>query len=228
MDERDGELKIIRGARVVSRAAEAAGAGGKARAGGVVGRTVGGAPTAAQLEALQEEAKREGYEQGRLEGQAFGHREGLEEGRRAVQEKVQRLDGLMRALDMPFRELDDQVEREIVTLVIGMVRQLVRREIRTDPAQIVGVVREALAVLPVSSRAVRVLLHPEDAELVREAYAIGDADLKWQMVEDPVIQRGGCKVVTETSRVDATLESRINALIAPLLAGQREADGGDE
>ena len=73
--------------------------------------------------------------------------------------------------------------------------------------------REALAVLPVSSRAVRVLLHPEDAELVREAYALGDGDLKWQVVEDPVIQHGGCKVLTETSQIDATVESRLNAVI---------------
>jgi flagellar assembly protein FliH len=185
-------------------------------------------PTAAQLEALQEQAKREGFEQGRQQGLEYGHREGLEEGRRAVQDKLARLDTLMAALQRPFEELDDQVESEIVTLVIGMVRQLVRREVRTDPGHIVGVVREALGVLPVSARQVRVLLHPDDAGLVREVYAVGEADLNWQLVEDPVVQRGGCQVLTETSRVDATLESRLNALIGPLLAGEREADSSAE
>jgi flagellar assembly protein FliH len=227
MDKRDGELKIIRGARLSPRDTHPAGVNPTA-AGGAAGRKVGGAPTAAQLEALQEAAKREGYEQGRLEGQSYGHREGLEEGREAAREKLARFDALMKVLDVPFGELDDQVEREIVTLVISMVRQLVRREVRADPGQIVGVVREALGVLPVAARNVRVMLHPDDAELVREVYAMGDAELKWQVVEDPVIQRGGCKVVTDTSQVDATLESRINTLIAPLLAGQRETDGGED
>ena len=185
-------------------------------------------PTAAELQALQQQARDEGFEQGRNEGHAFGHREGVEEGRRESLLRLAQLDQLMRALHKPFEQLDDQVEREIVALVISMVRQLVRREIKTDPAHIIGVVREALSVLPVAARNVRLLLHPEDASLVREIYALGEAEQKWQIVEDPVIQRGGCKVLTDTSQIDATLESRLNALLAPLLAGERNADEDDE
>lgn len=182
-------------------------------------------PTAAQLEDIQEQAKAEGFERGRKEGQAYGHREGLEEGRGALREKLAQLDALLVGLNQPFDDLDDQVEQEIVTLVISMVRQLVRREVKTDPGYIVGVVREALGLLPVASRDIRVLLHPDDAHLVREAYAVGDTEQKWRLVDDPVIQRGGCKVVTNTSQIDATLDSRLNTLIAPLLAGEREKDG---
>ncbi len=181
--------------------------------------------TASELEALAEKAQKEGYEQGRREGFEYGHREGLEEGRREIRERLASLDGLLQSLDAPFQALDAQVEQEIVTLVIAMVRQLVRREIKTDPAQIVGVVREALGILPVNARRIRVLLHPEDARIVREAYTLGESDQKWQIIEDPVIQRGGCRVFTENSQIDATLESRLNALIAPLLGSERE--GGD-
>ena len=184
--------------------------------------------TAAELEELQRLARDEGFEQGRREGQEYGHREALEESRQALKERLERFDGLLNALDRPFEELDDQVEREIVTLVISMVRQLVRREIRSDPGHVIGVVREALAILPVNARNVRVMLNPEDAGLVREVYNLGEVEQKWQIVEDPVVQRGGCRVLTETSQVDATLESRLNALIAPLLAAERDqdADGG--
>lgn len=181
-------------------------------------------PTAAQLEQVQEQAKQEGFERGRTEGQAYGHREGLEEGRDALREKLAQLDALIAGLDKPFEELDDQVEQEIVTLVVNMVRQLVRREVKTDPGYIVGVVREALGILPVSARDIRVLLHPDDADLVREAYTVSDTEQKWRLVEDPVVQRGGCKVITDTSQIDATLNSRLNTLIAPLLAGEREED----
>ena len=183
--------------------------------------------TAAQLGAIQKAAQAEGFEQGRREGQAFGHREGVEQGRAAVEEKVRQLDDLLNALDKPFERLDQQVEQEIVTLVISMVRQLIRREVRLDPGQIVGVVREALGILPVSARHIRVVLHPEDAELVREAYTLGEHDQQWQIVEDPVIQRGGCRIHTDTSQIDATLDSRLNSLIAPLLAGERHHDNDD-
>lgn len=184
--------------------------------------------TAAQLEQLQKQAYDEGYEEGRRAGQEFGHREGLEGARRDIAEKLSQLDGLMQALAEPFQELDDQVEAEVVTLVISMVKQLVRREVKSDPGQIIGVVREALGVLPVAARGIRVMLHPEDAVLVREVYAMGEAEQQWQVVEDPVIQRGGCRVQSENSTVDATLESRINALIAPLLAGERNRDSDED
>jgi len=186
--------------------------------------------TAAQLDEIRRAAQAEGYEQGHKEGLEFGHREGLEQGRAAVQEKLSQLDTMMATLQRPFEELDQQVENEIVTLVINMVRQLIRREVKLDPGQIVGVVREALGVLPVSARNVRVVLHPEDAVLVREAYTLGEHDQQWQIVEDPVIQRGGCRVATDTSQIDATLDSRLSSLIAPLLAGERlqDNDGGDD
>lgn len=179
--------------------------------------------TASELEELAEKAHREGLEQGRKEGFEFGHREGLESGRQEVLSRIEQFDQLLQGLSEPFEELDQQVEQEVVSLVVAMTRQLVRREVKTDPAQIVGVVREALNILPVNARRIRVLLHPEDAELVRNAYTLGESDQKWQVIEDPVIQRGGCRVFTENSQIDATLESRLNALIAPLLGSERES-----
>ena len=75
--------------------------------------------------------------------------------------------------------------------------------------------------------AISVWLHPEDAELVREAVFLGEHDQQWQIVEDPVIQRGGCRIHTDTSQIDATLDSRLNSLIAPLLAGERMRDSDE-
>ena len=184
--------------------------------------------TAAQLNEIQESARAEGFEQGRNEGQEYGRREGIEEGRAMVRERVERLEQLLVGLNKPFEQLDQQVENEIVTLVISMVRQLIRREVKLDPSQIVGVVREALGILPVNARAIRVMLHPEDAELVREAYTLGEHEQQWQIVEDPVIQRGGCRISTDTSQIDATLDSRLSSLIAPLLAGERQHDSGED
>jgi flagellar assembly protein FliH len=181
-------------------------------------------PTAAELERLHRKAHDEGFERGRAEGFRFGHHEALEAARTQIAERIALLDEMLGSLAAPFRRLDDQVEREVVSLVVAIVRQLVRREVRTDPGQIVGVVREALAILPVASRNVRVVLNPEDAALVRQVYALSDSEVTWKIVEDPVVARGGCRVVTDASQVDATLESRLAALIAPLLAAGRSVD----
>ncbi|MCP3869484.1 MAG: flagellar assembly protein FliH [Gammaproteobacteria bacterium] len=181
-------------------------------------------PTADQIEQLQQQAYEEGFEKGKTAGFEAGHREALEEGRARLGEQVQQFDAVLSTLDAPLQQLDDQVEAELIELVINMVRQLVRREIRTDPGQIIGVVREALSILPVSSRNISVILHPEDAALVRQIYDLGDSELGWRIVEDPVLDRGGCRISTEVSQVDATLESRLANLIAPLLGSGRDLD----
>lgn len=226
MTDRRPEPGVIRANKVNAQQWKPPQVGGKGRHGGATGQ---GLLTAAQLDAMREAAQQEGFEQGRKEGQEFGRREGIEQGREQLQARIELLDGMLKTLDKPFDELDQQVEDEVVTLVINMVRQLIRREVKLDPGQIVGVVREALGVLPISSRNIRVVLHPEDAVLVREAYTLGERDQQWQIVEDPVIQRGGCRINTDTSQIDATLDSRLSSLIAPLLSGERlrDAEGSE-
>ncbi|MCP4993894.1 MAG: flagellar assembly protein FliH [Gammaproteobacteria bacterium] len=182
-------------------------------------------PTADQLEALQKQAYKEGFERGKREGFAYGHKEALASGKQQLEQQTQKMDHLLYMLDKPLSELDDEVERDLVNMVIAIVRQLIRREVRTDPGHIAGVVREALAILPVASRNMRLVLHPDDAKLIRDVYDVSGSKLGWEIQEDPVLARGGCKVLTETSQVDATLESRLATLAASLLGGDRTDDG---
>ncbi|MCF6283052.1 MAG: flagellar assembly protein FliH [Candidatus Polarisedimenticolaceae bacterium] len=184
-------------------------------------------PTAAELDEIQRLAREEGFKQGKKEGYEVGHREGTQAAQKRVQSCVQQIDALLTTLNEPFKTLDDEVEQEMVTLIISMVRQLVRREVRSDPNQIIGVVREALSILPVASRNVQLKLHPDDAVLIREIYALSESDLGWRIIEDPVMSVGGCRIVTEVSQVDATLESRLANLIAPLLGSARSSDEGE-
>ncbi|HQU15084.1 MAG: FliH/SctL family protein [Gammaproteobacteria bacterium] len=188
--------------------------------GQTVVRTHGGRgsalPTVDGLERLQKQAYDEAFQR--------GHSEGLAAGSQETESRAARLEALMVALAQPFRELDEQVEQELVRLALAIARQLVRREIKTDPGQVVAVVREALAALPVASRNARLHLHPEDAKLVREVLSLSDGERPWQVVEDPVLTRGGCRVITDTSQIDASLESRLAAMVANVLGGDRESD----
>ncbi|PUE00358.1 MAG: flagellar assembly protein FliH [Candidatus Sedimenticola endophacoides] len=200
------------------------------RGGGPGGSPMGGPLTAEQLSTLQKQAYDEGFEEGKQAGFEFGHNEALVQAAEQAGTRLQLLDRVLQTLQEPLRELDEQVEAELVELSAAMVRQLVRREIQLDPAQIIGVVRDALGVLPVSARGIRLVLHPEDAALIRQVYAVEQKELSWEIIEDPVLGRGGCRVITDTSQVDATLESRLAALIAPVLSGERDidADATDE
>jgi flagellar assembly protein FliH len=183
-----------------------------------------GTPLAAQkmatvggLADLQAEAHKEAFEQGLAEGR--------EAGRAEIRAQVDRLAGMFYDLARPFEELDAEVERELLTLAMALARQIVRRELKTDPTQIIGIIREAIAVLPVAAREVRVHLHPEDAAVVREHLAPTESERAWAIVEDPVMARGGCQITSATSRIDARLESRVGAILSELLGNERQTIG---
>lgn len=195
------------------------------------------APTASQLEELQGQAYAEGFSAGRKEGFEQGHREGFakgfEKGHQAGSEaadaearpRIERLGQLLHALAEPLQSLDDAVEESLVHLAIAIARQLVRRELKADPGQVVAVIREALSALPVSSRNVRLYLHPEDAHLVRETLTLDTQESpSWEMLEDPMLTRGGCRVESDSSRIDASVEGRIASVIAHVLGGERKGD----
>ena len=106
-----------------------------------------------------------------------------------------------------------------------VARQLVRRELATKPDEIVAVVRDAITALPIASANVLVHLHPEDATLVRNALSMSDEpEHEYRIVEDPVQARGGCRVLTKNSQIDASMERRLTAVIAKMLGGSRRND----
>lgn len=183
--------------------------------------------TAEDLERIQEEAYKEAYDAGREQGYKDGLRAAEKDIARRGQEladKTALFNALLAKLDKPMENLDQQVEKELVHLAVAIARQIIRREIKTDPGQIMAAVREAVAVLPSAARNVRLHLHPEDLTLVREVMMANSDAAQWTLVEDPTLSRGGCRVSTDTSQVDATVENRIGAIASQLLGGEREYD----
>ncbi|MBT8443728.1 MAG: flagellar assembly protein FliH, partial [Gammaproteobacteria bacterium] len=110
----------------------------------------------------------------------------------------------------------------LVELAMTVVKQLFRRELRVDPTHVIGVVRDAIKLLPAASRDVQVHLHPEDAALVHESLSSAEGERAWKIVEDPLISKGGCKVTTENSQIDAQAETRLQAIISAIAGDERQ------
>lgn len=204
-------------------------------------------PTLDEIEAIQSEAheegfaagyqegRREGREQGYKKGQQEGHAEGyqrgyaegLTAGRDEVLLRVQKLDQMLGYLHQPLEKLDTTIEEELTWLATEIARQLVRRELRTSPGEVVAVVREAVSLLPAASSGIQVRLHPDDARLIREVLSLGnDNEPIWRIIEDQTLSRGGCVINSELSRIDATVEKRLGTVIASVLGDERESHAG--
>lgn len=176
--------------------------------------------SARALEELQKRAWNEAW----AEGLEAGRRAGLAE----MRERGEALETVLDAMARPLEAIDEEVEKELAQLAVALARQIIRRELRTEPEHVIGAVRDALEALPSGSRNVRVHLHPEDADLVRQALSNPAGETAWELREDPVLERGGCRVNTDAASVDGTLETRLATVAARVLGGLRDDDGGIE
>lgn len=172
-------------------------------------------PTAAEIEAIEEQARQNGFEAGYAEGHELGKQE-AEKAARAKSEKqlretVARLESLANGLTDPLAEAADQLEPELLALSVALARKVLGVELETRPETIQQVLHGALAQLPGRHQQVRVHVHPEDQTLLEE-YAQGlDAQVQW--VPDTNLARGGCRVEAGPAVIDASLERRLQQAI---------------
>jgi flagellar assembly protein FliH len=182
---------------------------------------------AVDLEGIEREAWEHGCALGREAGIAAVRAE-QQAASQELERRIQQLGSILDFMSKPMSDLDGVVQRQLASLAGAIARQIVRRELKTNPDEIVAVVRETVVLLPITAREVRVHLNPEDAKLVRTRLIEASGDRAWSIIEDPVMARGGCRVNSENSTIDAQLEQRLGAAIAAALGENRSAIGPDE
>ena len=176
-------------------------------------------PTLRELEAIEQQAREEGY--------AAGHAQGMAEAREVLQVRMQRLDALLESAARPLRSMDELVELELTRLAMTVARQVLAHELRTAPDLVVEAVRQAALALPSASGNLRVRLHPDDLALLR---SLEMAESHWQLLPDNSLERGDCMLESERSRLDARVETRLAAVVDAVLGAEAEAidDAADE
>ena len=159
-------------------------------------------PTAEEVEQIYEEARKSGYDAGYEEGTARGRVEAM------------KLHGLVEHLDKALQGFEESVATQLLDLGIELARTLVRHELRSVPTTIVDVVREALLQVPQNHAMIH--LHSEDAGLVKEYLGEQIAHVGHRLIEDDTVQRGGCRIESPGSELDATVETRWRRIMANL------------
>lgn len=161
-------------------------------------------PTAEQVEHIYQQAREEGY--------AAGHREGMDLG----QAEAQRLRVLLDNLDRELQQFDQHVAQDLLTLSLDVAKQMLCQALKVRPELVLPVVQEAIGCLPRFNQHAHLVLHPEDAALVRSRLGEQLSHSGWKILEDPLVQRGGCRVETANSQIDATLPGRWQRVLAAI------------
>lgn len=183
--------------------------GTPARAGRVGGaRTRSAAETVAQAEAdaerIREDARRDGFEAGRAAGLEHARAE-LEPAARALAEALQEA---MAQGD----ELAALLEREAVELAMVVAEKVVAGAVSERPERVLDVVTGALRGL-VERRRLTILVHPDDAELVRDRIdaicrELGGVD-HCEVQAERRVPRGGALLRTPDGELDVRLDAKL-------------------
>jgi len=173
-----------------------------------------------ELEAIRQDAYNEGLSAGERDGFHAGQLKAKQEADTALHAKLMHLEQLMTHLLEPIAEQDQQLEQSLITLVSHVARQVVQRELLSDSSQIRHVLREALKLLPMGAGNVRIHINPQDFELVKALRERHEET--WRILEDEALQPGGCRVETEHSQIDASIETRLALALKQLFDQQRE------
>lgn len=171
-----------------------------------------GLPTAEEIERLHQAAWEEGYRLGLEEGRREGFAAGSAEGR----VYVERLKALAEALDVERLRQDERLVQELLDLALAIARQMLRTALQVKPELILPVLREAMANLPTLTGNTRLLVHPDDAPVVRDFLASEHAHLSWKVVEDTSLRPGGFRIENAHGELDARLETRWQDIVRAL------------
>ncbi len=174
----------------------------------------------------REEGRSEGLETGLAEGREQGKTRGYDETRQEIDTRLERLESVMGELMLPIRRHEDELETSLVNLTTVLARAVVYRELTIDSSQIKQVVRRAMEALPSTAENIRIYIHPDDCDMVREVAARLEASAS--VIEDTGVLPGGCKVETRHSLVDFTVEKRFQRAVQSMLDQQMsESESGE-
>lgn len=161
-------------------------------------------PTAGELEQMHQQAREEGYQAGYAEG------------RQQAMELAQQMGSLLDSLNNELHQVDQQVTQDVLNLALELAKQMVHQTLAVKPEVLLDVIRDAISNLPHFNQAAHLVLHPDDAELVRSGMGEQLSHSGWKIFEDAKMERGSCRVETAHSQIDATLVTRWQHIVASI------------
>lgn len=168
-----------------------------------------------------ESGLRSGYEVGLSQGREEGRRQGLEEGRKEALARFEAaaapIDAVLQSLRNLQADYQAALRKEVVELVAKVARQVIRCELALQPTQLLTLVDETLATLPpVSEKDIEIYLNSEELERIRELAP--ERAALWNLMPDPHLEHGECRIKAGTREADAGCRQRLAACMEQIAA----------
>jgi len=179
--------------------------------------------------AMPAEPSRQEIEQRALErGRELGFAEAARIAQQVRGQHAEQIGAVLGELRARFAELEGGAADAVLALAFTIARQVLRFETSVRPDAALPVVREALAAVIDQHAKPRVLVHPDDFDLVRDELEADGRFRGAHFIPDPSVGRGGCRVETPHGDIDATLATRWHRVLADLGHPEQPLEDGTE
>ena len=165
-----------------------------------------------KLAQQREEARRQGH----AEGFEQGRKAGLEAGRKEAAAEAARLRQLAEAFGSAIEQVNDRVAEDLLNLALDLSKAMLKSALKVRPELVLPIVGDAIRYLPQVQQPALLILHPEDAKIVRSHMTDELEKAGWRVTEDVQMKRGGCRVETASNQIDAAIEGRWQRLVEAL------------
>ncbi|MPW28793.1 flagellar assembly protein FliH [Agarivorans sp. B2Z047] len=170
----------------------------------------------------------EGLEQGKAQGHQEGLSQGLSEGQQQIDQLSSRWQGLIDQLHQPNKQIDEEVEQQVVELATKLAAEIVQVELVTNPSIIAKTVKQAVAALPLQKQHIRIHLHPEDMAVIQAVFPPETQEKKnWQLLADGSLTQGDCLIENDLSSVSVDMNEVIKQSLQSFIRQNGQDDDAE-
>jgi flagellar assembly protein FliH len=170
------------------------------------------------------EGKAAGFAQGQKEGReqaiAAAKAQAITEQKAKIVESIGAFTHAAAKIDSQIRTIEQSAHGEVVKLALAIARRITRTLAANDVTIAEANVREAIR-MATSKASVRIAIHPSQrlalSELMPQLKLQWPTMLHAELVDDPTLAAGGCRVFTHGGTIDADLNQQLDRIEAELM-----------
>ncbi len=172
--------------------------------------------TQEELESLLQEAMENGHKQGYEAGYKNGFQECEQQNASKITAITDQINTILTNLNQHAQSIEQHVAQDLLTLAIDLTKKMLTQALTIHPELILPIVQDAIRHLPYSKQRLHLFLNPEDATVVRQYLSEQPQKENWEIHEDAQLTVGGCRLETDGSEIDASVETRWRQVMAAI------------
>lgn len=141
--------------------------------------------------------------------------DGYRDGMHAVQGDVEILRGIFQQLMLSRNTALESLTDDLAPIAVEIAERIIKTEISCDEELVNTIVQDTLQKLDRKTRTVLIKVNPDDVATVKQFIKENPPthlDAEMVVIDDPIVDRGGCTVETNSGLIDASFGTRLEIL----------------